>query len=56
MKGKRDAAWAIDLSLEGRSSTMIDAAIVEGWRARPAPKHDAWSLAATIAAIKSEVW
>ena len=47
---------AVDLLLGTDDSAAIDAAIVAGYKHRPAPDPDAWALASTIAAIKAEPW
>jgi metal-responsive CopG/Arc/MetJ family transcriptional regulator len=47
---------AVDLLLETGDSGAVDAAIVDGYRTRPAPEHDAWSLVGAIAAIRAEPW
>jgi Arc/MetJ-type ribon-helix-helix transcriptional regulator len=47
---------AVDLLLGTGDSAAIDAAIVAGYRGRPAPDADSWALASTIAAIEAEPW
>jgi Arc/MetJ-type ribon-helix-helix transcriptional regulator len=47
---------AIDLLLGTGDSAAIDAAVIAGYRNRPAPEGDAWAVASTIAAIKAEPW
>lgn len=47
---------AIDLLLETGDPATIDAAIADGYRRKPPPAQDAWSLAGTLAAIRAEPW
>lgn len=47
---------AIDLLLGSGDSAAIDNAIVAGYERQPAPEHDAWALAGTLAAIRAERW
>jgi Ribbon-helix-helix protein, copG family len=47
---------AVDLLLATGDAAVIDAAIVGGYRDRPAPDRDAWPLGGAIAAIRAEPW
>jgi metal-responsive CopG/Arc/MetJ family transcriptional regulator len=47
---------AVDLLLATGDPAAIDAAIVSGYRDRPAPDSDAWTLGGAIAAIRAEPW
>jgi Arc/MetJ-type ribon-helix-helix transcriptional regulator len=47
---------AVDLLLETGDPAAVDAAIVAGYRNRPASEPDAWVLAGAIAAIREEPW
>lgn len=47
---------AVDLLLATGDPAAIDAAIVAGYRGRPAAEPDGWALAGAIAAIRAEPW
>jgi Ribbon-helix-helix protein, copG family len=47
---------AVDLLLATGDPAAIDAAIVSGYRDRPAPDPAAWTLGGAIAAIRAEPW
>jgi Arc/MetJ-type ribon-helix-helix transcriptional regulator len=47
---------AVDLLLATGDAAAIDAAIVGGYRDRPAPDRDAWIPGVAIAAIRAEPW
>ena len=47
---------AVDLLIGSGDSAAIDAAIVAGYEAHPAPDPDAWTLAGAVAAIRAEPW
>ena len=47
---------AVDLLLATGDPAAVDAAIVSGYRDRPAPESDAWAHAGAIATIRAEHW
>jgi hypothetical protein len=47
---------AVDLLLATGDPAAIDAAIVAGYRQRPAAEPNAWAVVSTLAAIKAEPW
>ena len=47
---------AVDLLLATGDPPAVDAAIVAGYRQRPAAEADGWALAGAVAAIRAEPW